>query len=309
MNFQDLKTRFAAGTIDKPGFIREALSHHQALFGYTEVTRSTDVREIRITPEGVCFTMADEGIVLWAPPGEARVAPLEVMNFDRYEPAETRVMDLVSDGARCVLDIGANIGWYAVRFAKRLPAAEVHAFEPMPVTQRYLQRNVAANGVGGRVYCHAHGLSDTAGAVDFFLSPAAGTNASLKNVAGAADAQRVTGLTLTLDRWVAQHGVAPDFIKCDVEGAELPVFRGARQVLAEHKPVVFAELLRKWSAPFGYHPNDMLAYFAELGYGCHAVGEHGVRAIAEVTEQTAETNYVFLHRRAHAAMVKRLEAF
>jgi hypothetical protein len=42
---------------------------------------------------------------------------------------------------------------------------------------------------------------------------------------------------------------------------------------------VFAELLRKWSKPFGYHPNDMLTFFAEFGYECFAVGE-GWRAPA-----------------------------
>jgi FkbM family methyltransferase len=308
MKFSDVKSQFQTGIIDKPAFIRESLSHHRALFDYVDVVRSTDIREIRIASDGVSFLIGDEGIRLYCPPEEARVAPLEVMNFDRYEPEETRVMDLLATDAQVILDVGANIGWYAVRFAKRLPHARVFAFEPLPISHSYLQRNVAANGVGDRVTTFNCGLSDSSGAVEFFISPASGTNASLKNVAGAADARPVVGLTITLDEWIANQRLAPDFIKCDVEGAELLVFRGGRATIAKYRPVVFAELLRKWSKPFGYHPNDAIRFFDELGYDCFGVGANGVRRLAEVTDETPETNYAFVHREAHRQLIAALGA-
>ena len=316
MTFQTLKQQFHDGLVNKPDFIAQALQQHQALFEYVAVTRSTDVREIHISAEGVRFRVAEPGqgdagqgtagVWLHCPPDEARVAPIEVMNFDHYEPDETRVMDRLAAGARQILDVGANIGWYAVRFAQRQPQAQVHAFEPMPTAYAYLQRNVAANGVAGRVAVYNHGLSDTSGAVNFFISPRSGTNASLLNVAAAQDARSVVGLTLTLDDWVANHGIAPDFIKCDVEGAELLVMRGGGQTLTRHKPIIFAELLRKWSLPFGYHPNDMLGTLADLGYRCWAVGPNGVRRIEWVTDDTVETNYAFLHAQHHAALIAQL---
>ena len=301
-----LKEQFQAGTLSKPDFIRSALQTHKTLFEYVDITRSTDVKEILIASDGVSFVVGDERIRLYCPENEARVAPIEVMNFNRYEPAETRVMDLLAANAHSILDVGANIGLYSIQFAKRFPAARVYAFEPLPTSHAFLQRNVAVNAVGDRVSCFNYGLSETSGTVDFFISPAAGTNASLLNVAGAQDAQRVVGLTLTMDQWTANQKVLPDFIKCDVEGAELLVFRGGRATLAKAHPMVFAELLRKWSKPFGYHPNDMLAFFAELGYQCFAVGDAGVRRIAEVTDDTPETNYAFLHGQKHADTIQHL---
>lgn len=303
-----LKEQFAQGKLSKPDFIREALGVHRTLFQYVDIVGSTDVREIHISAEGVSFLMHEHGIRLMAPAEEARVAPIEVMNFGRYEPAETRVMDLLSAEARQILDVGANIGWYAVRFAKQHPDAQVHAFEPMPVSHAFLQRNVALNQVGGQVRCYNYGLSQSNGSFEFFIAPTGGTNASLLNVAGAQDARVVVGLTLTLDQWVSNQQVHPDFIKCDVEGAELLVFRGGRETLLRDRPIVFAELLRKWAKPFGYHPNDMLAYFRELGYLCFAVGEAGARRIEAVTDETPETNYAFLHAEAHRTTVERLEA-
>ena len=305
---QSLKDEFAAGKLGKPEFIQQALQLHRYLFDYVGITQRTDVREIRIAEDGVRFRIGEDDIWLYAPPNEGRVAPIEVMNFDHYEPEETQVMDLLSEGAAQILDVGANIGWYAARFAKRQPSSRVHAFEPLPVTHAYLQRNIAINGLADRVSSYNYGLSDTCGSFDFFIAPASGTNASLLNVAAATDARKVVGLTLTLDQWCSNQQVQPDFIKCDVEGAELLVFRGGRQTLSDYRPVVFAELLRKWSKPFGYHPNDMFAYFNEQGYECFAVGQSGVRHIDAVTDETPETNYAFLHRVKHTELARKLKA-
>lgn len=307
-SIQSLKDQFVAGTLGKPEFIQRALQVHRHLFDYVGITQSTDLREIRIGEDGVRFRIGEDDIWLFAPPEEGRVAPIEVMNFDRYEPEETRIMDLLSEGATQILDVGANIGWYAVRFAKRTPNSLVHAFEPMPFSHSFLQRNIAINEVAGRVRSYNYGLSDVSGSFDFFIAPTSGTNASLLNVAAATDVRTVVGLTLTLDQWCSNHQVKPDFIKCDVEGAELLVFRGGRETLSEHRPVVFAELLRKWSKPFGYHPNDMLAYFADLGYECFAVGQSGVRRIDTVKDETPETNYAFIHKVKHAELSRKLEA-
>lgn len=305
-SFIELKNKYKSGTLLKSDFISNALEFHSTLFEYVEVTRSTDVKEILITESGVAFVLGNERIHLYCPENEARVAPIEVMNFAHYEPDETRIIDILVEHSRNILDVGANIGFYSIRFAKRYPNARVFAFEPMPISHAYLQRNVAANAVGTRVTTFNYGLSETGGAVEFFISPAAGTNASLKNVAGAHNVTSVIGLTLTLDQWVNNQKVSPDFIKCDVEGAELLVFRGGRECLMKYKPIVFTELLRKWSKPFGYHPNDMITFFSELGYICFAVGDNGVRIITEVTNETMETNYAFLHAERHCETIKHM---
>ncbi len=309
MNLFELKVKFQEGCFTKQEFIREMLQLHRALFDYVEVTRTTDVKEILIAEDGVSFVLGEDHIRLYCPEHEARVAPIEVMNFGHYEPTETIVMDMLVANCRNILDVGANIGLYSIRFAKRLHQARVFAFEPMPISHAFLQRNIATNSVGGQVTCFNYGLSEINGTVEFFVSPTRGTNASLKNVDKAQDAVSIVGLTLTLDQWVDNQKVSPDFIKCDVEGAELLVFRGGRATLMKDRPIVFAELLRKWSMPFGYHPNDMIVFFADLGYQCFAVGSSGVRLITKVTDETQETNYVFLHEEMHCEEIARLKAY
>lgn len=304
---RDLKNQFQLGKLTKPEFILRAQDIHSHLFNYVEITQSTEVCEISINRKGVSFLMGQEKIRVFAPAGEMRVAPIEAMNFGVYEPEESRVIDLLASSASQILDVGANIGWYTTRFAKQNPTAKVHAFEPVPVTYSYLQRNVAENNLGTQVLTYNYGLSDSSGSCEFFIAPTAGTNASLLNVAGAANASKIVGLTLTLDQWCTNQQVRPDFIKCDVEGAELLVFRGGKGTLTRDTPIVFSELLRKWSRPFGYHPNDMLSFFSSIDYRCYAIGSSGVRQINEVTDETSETNYAFLHIKNHKQAISMLE--
>ncbi len=98
-----------------------------------------------------------------------------------------------------------------------------------------------------------------------------------------------------------------DFIKCDVEGSELFVYQGGLETLKKYKPVVFSEMLRKWSAKFGYHPNDIIALFKNIGYQCYVITvDNYLKEITEVTEETVETNYFFLHGEKHGKIREEL---
>ena len=209
--------------------------------------------------------------------------------------------------ATTLLDIGANIGFFSLRAASRHMQLGVHAFEPLPMAFSYLARNVQENDVRARISCYNYGLSDKSGAFKFFIAPLNGTNASLRNVAGADEARWHVGVTLTLNEWCQNFGVVPDLIKCDVEGAELLVFSGGETTLSDVRPMVFTEMLRKWTKAFDYHPNDVIAFFARLGYWCYGIGARGLRRVEAVGEETVETNYVFLHPGRHADVISELK--
>ena len=94
------------------------MEFHQQLFDYLEVLIDTDVRKISITSDGLCFVIGEEQIMMFVPQMKKR-APLEIMNFDKYEPNESRLIDKLSSEAKQIIDIGANIGYYTIRFAKK----------------------------------------------------------------------------------------------------------------------------------------------------------------------------------------------
>lgn len=84
-----------------------------------------------------------------------------------------------------------------------------------------------------------------------------------------------------------------NLIKIDVEGAELEVIKGALEIIKLHTPVIFVELLRKWSKAFGYHPNDVLNLLKDLGYQAYEVNID-LTPIEQIDELTISTNFLLL---------------
>ena len=304
---RELREKYLLAELDKREFIERAGETHAVLFSYAELLSCSDVREIRIGADGVLFQVGSDGLLFSCPKSETRVAPLEALNFGFYEPAETKLMlDLIGDKS-VVFDVGANIGWFALIFAKRIPGCEGHAFEPVPVFHEHLNLNIARNALQSNVLAYSTGFSDARQSVTMYFDPGNGTNASLLNVSQSSTVDTVAAEMYAMDDWCAERDVWPDVIKCDVEGAELLVLRGAAEVLDRNKPLIFLEMLRKWSKPFGYHPNDIISFLDERGYTCYAVTGEGLKVCQFVDESTLETNYLFLNRSNHSELFKRLD--
>src|SRR5262249_25891139 len=148
------------------------------------------------------------------------------------------------------LDIGANIGWYALHIAARLPTSTIHAFEPISQTIEYLKRNREANDLTN-IIIHDFGLSDRDSTANFFVYPEGPGGASLANTSGRTTVMEIAGSVRRLD----SLGLLPDVLKIDVEGAELAVMRGGMETIKKCRPAIFVEMLRKWTAAHGSHPN------------------------------------------------------
>jgi len=111
-----------------------------------------------------------------------------------------------------------------------------------------------------------------------------------------------------MDDFVNMHGLNIDFIKCDVEGAELLIFQGAVETLKSRKPIIATEMLRKWAGKFGYHPNRIISFMAELDYQCFTSDGENLFPFPEMTDETIETNFFFLHQDKHEKQIKALFA-
>ena len=302
MSLQSLRREFEEGRLPKRDFIDRMHQQHSVLFEYAAYLRSTDISRIEITDEGVTMMERSSGIRVGCDPRDKRIAPVETLNFGTLEGESEQALYQAAEDSRVVLDIGANIGWYALNLAKRAPDAQIHAFEPLPVTFQALRSNVQMNGLPN-IHLHPFGFSDAEQELTFYLNPESTVSASLADLTGSDTVQEVRCRVKRLDDFAAAAQLSPDFIKCDVEGAELLVFQGGRKTLEQSRPIVFAEMLRKWTAKFGYHPNQIIALFRELGYACFACAASGPRLIDEVDEQTVETNFLFLHREKHAGRI------
>jgi FkbM family methyltransferase len=305
MSPAELKAALQDGRLDKAAYIERMFGQHAALFAYADFLPGSDVERITILHGEVRVAFAWPPVELVVPRNEMRAAPVEAINFGSYERREFAVVEglvaALPAESPVFIDIGGNIGFYSIGLKRLHPRLRVHAFEPVPATADLFEANCRINNCSD-ISLHRCGLSDRPGEATFHVHPQLSVAASQQDILGLAGTTRVTLPLARLDDLAGELPGPVSFIKCDVEGAELFAFRGAAELIARDKPVVFSEMLRKWSAKFGYHPNDIIALFKRLGYQCHAITGSGSRAITEVTDATAETNFIFLHASAHEGL-------
>jgi FkbM family methyltransferase len=306
MKIAETRNDFLGGRITKPEFIRTMYQeHHAKLFDYAGYIKQTNIASIEITDDAVVMKSRDKGVKMICPFGDYRVAPIEALNFLDYETTDSSmIMRLVSPDD-CVIDIGANMGWYSINIAKTYPLSKVHAFEPIPKTYSFLEQNIKLNQIPN-IVAHHFGLSNERKDLTFYFYPEGSGNASSANLSERTDAELVTCHVERLDDFVSANKLHVDFIKCDVEGAELFAFQGAVETLQRDNPIVFTEMLRKWAAKFNYHPNEIISLFSSIGYRCFYVDGSILKGIREMTGETVETNFFFLHIDKHQLLINEL---
>ena len=304
-----LRTAFQAGELAKRDYIQEMYAHHAGLFDYQRNLGGPGIRELQVSADGVWMRFRYPDIRMWCVEGDARMAPLEAFNFGGFEPEAFETVAAIvgqefAENGTTLLDIGANAGFYTLGLHSRFPTLPILAFEPVPATFSVLTRNLALNGFTD-IQTFQLGFSDRTQELEFFTYPQHSGASSSVRLLDDVETTRVTCQLLRVDEFRRSHSrpFRTGFIKCDVEGAELSVLRGAEQLLREDRPVVFAEMLRKWCARFDYHPNDIIRFMLGLGYGCFSVGQGGLASCPAVTEATVETNFLFLDATRHARYI------
>jgi FkbM family methyltransferase len=305
-SLSDLKAAYAAGKLPKPDFIQQAHSvFHNLLFKYALEIETTDIASIQIFDRRVVMITRTDGIAIIVDPADHRTAPVESLNFNNYEPCESSIIRSLAPHMDTMLDIGANIGWYSLLVASINEHTAIHAFEPIPNTFKRLLDNCSLNKADS-IVCHNFGFSSEPGSFPFYFYPEGSGNASIRNLAVREDAEVIDCELRTLSSFCLDLPPASlvDFIKCDVEGNELFVFQGSSSVLEKYKPILLVELLRKWCAPFGYHPNEVLELMLSLGYSAYGVNSIGrLVFIDSIMDTTTETNFFFVHPESRLAWI------
>ena len=305
MNLLETRMAYQTGQLNKPEFIDAMHVLHTRLFEYSEYLHDTDIASIEITDAQVLITSRSTGIRMICDKSNKRAAPIEILNFGSYEKDYSNMMLRLSEPNFCIFDIGANIGWYTLLIAKTFRAAKVHAFEPLPETYNTLVKNIEINHALN-VCLHNFGFWDSAGKIIFYFPAGGSDNASAANLSGRDDVYCFECQVRTIDDFVSENTLNVDLIKCDVEGAELLVLKGGIRTIRLHKPILFAEMLRKWSAKFNYHPNEIITLLNKFGYHCYTVRGNCLQEFDRMTDSTLDTNFCFLHREKHALQISSL---
>jgi FkbM family methyltransferase len=297
-SLKDLKAAYIAKPTAKLPFVIAMYDIHKYLFEYAEILKDTDISSIQITDDQIVMTFRESGVKMLLMKGDTSIPPLTAFNFGSYEKEELNVaLRLIGKNMKedsTVLDIGANVGWFSLHVANQFRNVTVCAFEPIPYAFECLKNNISLNNFTNIKPLNI-GLSNERKTREFYCDPVRCGSASLTNIAEVENVDVILCEVRTLDDVVKENNTTVDFIKCDVEGAELFVFQGGLETIDKYKPVILTEMLRKWSAKFHYHPNDIIRLLRGYGYQCYRIINNELEIFHEMDDNTVETNFLFIH--------------
>lgn len=190
-----------------------------------------------------------------------------------FESDNVRLLTGLMRPGAWYIDVGANIGLMSLPILKAVHASRVVAFEASPNVLPYLRRTIAESEYAERWMLVSKAVGSMVGTIQFSLSSRENSMFD-----GIKDTHRV-GVTgqaevemTTLDSWWRDAG-RPDVsaVKCDVEGAELDVLRGARGLLAQQRPQVLLEWNRQNLTAYNCEPKSLLEFAVASGYRLYAL--------------------------------------
>ncbi|BCG47776.1 hypothetical protein GEOBRER4_n2622 [Citrifermentans bremense] len=149
----------------------------------------------------------------------------------------------LSDSAQCFIDVGSNYGYFTVVIGRRHPEMSVIAVEPNPQLVRLIRKSVYINSLS-KVQVVSAACGDCHGEILLNVNENS-SGVSYVSTINSTNKSQVTVDTLPVDDLFLKAydptDARPVLLKIDVEGFEVPVFKGASKLLAS-KPIIVCEL-------------------------------------------------------------------
>lgn len=186
-----------------------------------------------------------------------------------FENVELRFVAKLLRPGMTVLDIGAHHGLYGLLASKCVGRkGRVICIEPSPRERSRLARHVRVNRCSN-VVIEPHAIGNEPGPADFFVVNGAcdwGNSLRAPLVLGSTHQIRVE--VRSIDEVLHRLGISRvDFIKLDIEGAELQALRGASRVLrGPSRPAMLVEVQDLRTQPWGYRACAIVEYLSSLEY-------------------------------------------
>lgn len=184
-----------------------------------------------------------------------------VFFLGEYEFAVSKIVSKIIERDFICVDAGANYGWYATMFSK-LGAKQVHAFEPVPPTFADLQANYDLAGKPQNLKINNLALGDEEKTIELHIFESTPNGHASISTQGKKDYVTYPARMTRLDTYLEENNIERvDFIKVDVEGAELAFLEGAGKIFKQKTPpVLMMEMAHETSRHFGYKPQDLIEF-------------------------------------------------
>ena len=191
-----------------------------------------------------------------------------------------------------VIELGGHIGYISLYLANLVGRdGHVYVFEPSPENLAYTRRNVAEDSA---ITLVEQAASDSAGTATFFVEGLTGQNSTLvedyslfkenrERAFSDENYRKIEVPTTTVDEFVSANGLKPNFMKIDVEGAEVACLRGGVETLKRFRPRLMVEVTRR--------REEVFALMTELGYRIYDAAFDPI----DLSGKPRDPNLFFIH--------------
>ena len=164
-------------------------------------------------------------------------------------------------------DIGANVGFFSIIAAKLVgEGGKVYAFEPGSENAKSIRYNGELNNFN-QIEVIEKAVSNTSGTGEFLLAKYSGGHALATADAPPDLAGKVTVDLVSIDDLIASGQIEPpNFVKIDVEGAELDVLKGMTQTIKTYQPSVIYEVDDGDRAAYERKYQELANFFESFNY-------------------------------------------
>jgi FkbM family methyltransferase len=197
---------------------------------------------------------------------------LGLLRDEVYEPLETELVKKEIKKGDVVLDIGANIGYYTLIFARIVgEEGKVFAFEPDPDNLALLKRNLEINGYQNTILI-TKAVSNKTEKIKLYLAE---DDLGDHRIYNSHDGRKSIEIeAIKLDDYFENYNGRIDFIKMDIQGAEGLATQGGFNLLNKNKTVkIVTEFWPIGLKRSGVEPMEYLKALSEHGFKLYHINE------------------------------------
>ena len=279
----DLDHRFRNGFAIHRGSWVSKLRHGHVSLVYSKLLELTLKGLGRSVTRKARLVWGDEMTVVYP-----EIASLGISRYGFFAEGLTRLLLAHLKPGMAFLDVGAQLGYFTMLAAWLVgESGQVHSFEPTPSTFELLSLNA---GQKSNVHLNRVAVTSGPGTVtlnDYGPSFSAFNsiyNARLPDRAGPAKPSQVQVPTISIDQYVDQENLAPDFVKIDAENADYEILTGMEDTLKRFHPIISVEvgdmgiegvplskeivrfLMEKGYQPYEYRDGDIIVHQPQERY-------------------------------------------
>ncbi|MCC7406505.1 MAG: FkbM family methyltransferase [Phycisphaeraceae bacterium] len=174
--------------------------------------------------------------------------PAAVIGLEESEAADKILARVIRSDSNCI-DVGAHLGSVLARICKLAPRGRHFAFEPVPTKFEWLRKKFP------RCQVLNLALSDRDGTASFTHVQTRSGYSGLRSRADTNDRVNVIEVKMARLDEILPADYRVDFLKIDVEGAELHALEGASGTIARDHPVILFECMKASCDLYGYGPD------------------------------------------------------